>query len=112
MCIVSNVGDEWSKRQRNAWVAPPQPFPFDLPRHPDKNDTEHVKKLVKALEGAREKDVKEGNEECADKEKLAFIDDLIDTMKIKLADAVLEDESAVEEIKSLIVSLEKVKGYV
>ena len=56
------IGDEWRRHQDGIPWVPSQPYPdqFDLiPRNPDNNKFEDVKKLIEAIESARIKDIED-----------------------------------------------------
>ncbi len=84
MCVVSNVGDDWSRREK--WPDWPTQIPFPdrspaiIPENTIYNlKLENVKlriqveQMKRELEEARRQDIREGNADCEMEEKVIIL---------------------------------------
>jgi len=119
MCIVSAVGDHY--RQTPPWEQPwnphkrwPEIEPL-IPTTPPKEATpQDIEDLTKAFKKAFEIDQEEGQENCVDPEKYAFIDEMIEMFERKILDITVErldssDDATIEEYAEAIRNLKSIK---
>lgn len=106
MCVVSNVGDQWSRPGR--WDQWPDivPFPFDpkpmqptvptelftmISRHEYESLKKQVEQMKAELEAARAKDIAEGNADCHMEEKVKVLKAIAKLFDISLTEVFPND---------------------
>lgn len=85
MCVVSMVGDDWSRRDK--WPQWPRELPFP---NKDMNDIQELKARMVTLEiavtmrteleAAKQKDIDEGNPDCEMDDKVIILKKIADLL--------------------------------
>lgn len=102
MCMVSMIGDDWSRRDRWPNWPPQIPFPDkspkSIPNIPDRisrKEFEDLKKQVeqmkRELEAAKKQDDEEGNSECEMEEKVVILKKIAEAMSVDLSEVFPND---------------------
>jgi hypothetical protein len=95
MCVVSNVGDDWSRR--STWPQWPEQIPFPTPtpsptpisiigvsRQEFDALKRQVEEMKRQLEKARAQDIREGNPDCEMEEKVSVLKQIAKAFDIEL----------------------------
>ncbi len=97
MCLVSNVGDDWSRRFRREWPEPLpdkffpdgvdwQPKPPTVSRQEFDRLVKMVEEMRKELEAAKKQDIADGNPDCEMEEKIFLLKGIAKALGLDLGD--------------------------